>query len=342
MTRRNRAIASVIAGIGKYVPEVVMTSENIERTVGFKDRFNLPFGTIERVTGIRERRYANDGLISSDMAYEASKVALDRAGVKPEELGVVIFASASHDIAEPATANVLQHKLGAVNAHCVDIKNACNSFLNGIDVMDAFIKTGRCRVGLVAVGEVLSKFINWHIETDQDLELGFSAFTLGDGGGAVVFKAEDDEGRGIRMTSFDSDGRFWQLATIMGGGTLCPFDLSHNYFVSHSARISKLAIRRIPPAIRSLISKNGWKLDDVELFVPHQVTRSITERITKILGLPLEKSMITIHKYGNTAAASIPIGLCEAVEESRVGEGSKIILVGGASGFSVGVITAVL
>ena len=181
-------------------------------------------------------------------------MALQRAGVTPEELDVVIIAAASHDIAEPATANILQAKLGAVNAHCLDTKNACNSFLNGIDIMDAFMKTGRCRVGLVAAGEVLSKFVNWDIKTVEELELGFSAFTLGDGGGAVVFKAEEDVGRGVRKTRFTSDGRCWELATIMGGGTLCPFDLSKNYFVSHSADINRLAIRHIPPFVKATCS----------------------------------------------------------------------------------------
>jgi len=237
---------------------------------------------------------------------------------------------------------MLQAKLGAINAHCLDVKNACNSFLNGVDIMDAFMKAGRCRVGLVAAGEVLSKFVNWDIETIDELELGFSAFTLGDGGGAFVFKAEEDEGRGIHKISFTSDGRAWDLATIKGGGTLCPFDLSQNYFVSHSADINRLAIRHIPPAVKSMIAQNGWELGDVELVVPHQVTRSITERLMRIGGVPIEKAMITIHKYGNTAAASVPMALADAVEEGRVGRDSKIMLVGGASGFSVGVILLVL
>jgi len=338
----HQRIASVIAGMGRYVPERVMTSEYIEKTVGFAEKFNMPLGTIEKITGVRERRYASGTQISSDMAYEASKIALERAGVAPEELDVLIFASASHDIAEPATANIVQAKLGAINAHCLDIKNACNSFLNGMDIMDAFMKAGRCRVGLVAAGEVLSKFVNWDIETIDQLELGFSAFTLGDGGGAIVFKAEEDEGRGIHKTSFTSDGRAWDLATIKGGGTLCPFDLSQNYFVSRSADINKLAIRQIPPAVKSMINENGWELGDVDLVVPHQVTRSITERLMRIGGLPLEKAMITIHKYGNTAAASVPMALADAVEEGRVKRDSKIMLVGGASGFSVGVIMVVL
>ncbi len=337
-----RRVATVVAGVGKYVPDNVVTSEYIEQKVGFEEKFNMPMGSIEKISGVKERRYAANNQVSSDMAYEASKVALERAGVTPEDLDIIIFASASHDIAEPATANILQEKLNATNAHVLDVKNACNSFLNGVDVMDSFMQTGRCRVGLVAAGEVLSKFVNWDIETIEELGLGFSAFTLGDGGGAIVFKAESEQGYGIRKTCFTSDGSAWELATIKGGGTLCPFDLSQVYFVSHSAGINKLALRYVPPTALSLIKETGWKNEDVDLVVPHQVTRSITERLMKIGGMPLEKTMYTITKYGNTAAASIPIALAEAVEENKVKSGSKIVLVGGASGFSVGVITLVL
>lgn len=188
--------ASIVAGVGKYLPERVITSEYIEKAVGFQEKFGMPPGIIEQMTGVRERRYIEGDQVSSDMACEASKIALENAGVSPRELEVIIFASASHDIAEPATANILQAKLGAVNAHCMDAKNACNSFLNGVDIMDAFIKTGRCRVGLVAAGEVLSKFVRWEIETMDELTLGFSAFTLGDGGGAAVFRAGKTTGAG--------------------------------------------------------------------------------------------------------------------------------------------------
>ena len=337
-----RRVASVIAGIGKYVPENIMTSEYIEKKIGFEEKFNMPLGSIEKISGVRERRYAAPNQVSSDMAYEASKMALERAGVTPEELDCVIFASASHDIAEPATANILQDKLNAINAHVMDTKNACNSFLNGVDVMDAFIQTGRCRVGLVAAGEVLSKFVNWDIDTLEELGLGFSAFTLGDGGGAIVFKAEADQGRGIRKSRFNSVGSAWELATIKGGGTLHPFDLSQLYFVSHSAGINKLALKYIPSTMLAMIKETGWKPEDVELVVPHQVTRGITERIMRIANMPIEKAIITVHKYGNTAAASIPLALADALEEGKVKPGSKIMLVGGASGFSVGIITVVL
>ena len=208
--------------------------------------------------------------------------------------------------------------------------------------MDAFIQTGRCRVGLVAAGEALSPIINWNIESAEELELGFAGLTLGDGGGAMVLKASDDEERGIRGSYFASDGSTWELATIMGGGTRFPHDDSRNYFTSDSIRIARLAMRNIPPAIKIGLQRAGWGVEDVKLVVPHQVTQELIERISRMCGFPPEKSIITLTKYGNTAAASIPMALADAIESGRAHKGDNVLLVGGASGWSAAVIAVVL
>ena len=147
---RPKKVSTVIAGVGKYVPEKIITSASIEERLELERKFSMPKGTIEQITGVRERRHITGEQYSSDMALKASQIALEQAGVSADELDVIIFASASHDLAEPATANILQDKLEAWNAHVLDAKNACNSFLNALGIMDAFIQTGRCRVGLVA------------------------------------------------------------------------------------------------------------------------------------------------------------------------------------------------
>jgi 3-oxoacyl-[acyl-carrier-protein] synthase-3 len=340
-----RKVSSVIAGVGKYVPDKVVTSRAIEERLALEQRFGLMKGIIENQTGVKERRHVSGEEVSSDMALRASQAALEQAGVRADELDLVIFASASHDVAEPATANILQDKLMARNAHVFDVKNACNSFLNALDIMDAFIQTGRCRIGLVAAGEVLSKCINWEIDTLEEFGLNFAALTLGDGGGAVVVMA-GDEGeetkRGVLGSCFTSDGSMWELATIMGGGTRYPRDVSQMYFVSQSLNIAKAAIRNIPPVIGAALQQAGWRPEDVDLVAPHQVSRQIIKRISKISGIPYRKCMITLTKYGNTAASSIPIALAEAMESGRVHKGSKVLLVGGASGFSAGATALVL
>jgi 3-oxoacyl-(acyl-carrier-protein) synthase III len=337
-----KALCGVIAGVGKYVPETVVSSKAVAERADLWGKLKVPSGAIERLTGVKERRFAVDGEASSDMAARASEVALRQAGVLPEQIDTLIFAAASHDISEPATANIIQDKLGARNAHVMDVKNACNSFLNAMDILDSLIRTGRCKVGLVASGEVLSRCINWEINSLQEFELGFAALTLGDGGGAVVLKAAEDGGRGILSSGFMSDGGAWELATIKAGGTKYMLDGSLPYFISHSAQLSKLALRHVPPLVKAVLEKTGWRMEHVDLAVPHQVTGRIIAKISKVIKLPLDKVMITLDRYGNTAAASIPIALAEAMESGRIGRGSRVMLVGGASGFSAGAITLVL
>ncbi len=338
-----RKVSSVIAGVGKYVPDNIITSESIEERVALCEKNLAPKGAIEEITGVRERRHISAGeAYSSDMAFLASQRALQNAEIDASELDVIIFSSASHDIAEPATANILQERLEAWSAHVVDVKNACNSAVNALDIMDAFIKTGRCKVGLVASGEVLSQIINYDINTPEDLQVGLSGLTLGDGGGAIVVKASEDLERGIKGSYFNSDGSMWKVATIMGGGSRFPHDSSRMYFVSHSIELARLAMGSIPLAIKTVLQEVGWQPEEIKLVVPHQVTEKLIERVSRMAGLPFEKCMVTLTNYGNTAAASIPIALAEAVESGRVQKGDKILLVGGAAGWSSAVMALVL
>src|SRR4030042_1812617 len=156
-----KKVSSVIAGVGKYVPDNIISSEFVEERIALDKKNLAPRGFIEQITGVKERRHVSTtGEFSSDMAFKASQRALEQAGISAAEIDMIIFASASHDIAEPATANILQDKLEAWNAHAFDVKNACTSAVNALDIMDAYIKTGRCRIGLVATGGGLSQGLN--------------------------------------------------------------------------------------------------------------------------------------------------------------------------------------
>jgi 3-oxoacyl-[acyl-carrier-protein] synthase-3 len=340
----SRKISTIVAGVGKYVPDSVIPTEYIEQWLQLKERFGLSASMIDRLTGLRERRYAAEGDASSDMAVRASLEAIKRAGISPEDIDTIIFAAASQDVGEPATANIVQEKLGARNAHVFDTKNACNSFVNAIDVMDAFIQTGRSRVGLVASGEVISRFINWNIDDRQSLKRLMAGLTLGDGGGAMVLRAGNglDEGRGIRGANFLTDGSQWRLATITVGGNLEQFDPSKAFFTSNGAELDKLASKYIPMAMERLLTQVGWKLDEVDLVISHQYTEQTITRIASQMNIPMRKCMLTVRKYGNTASASIPIALADAIDEGVVGPGSKVLLMGGAAGFSAGVVGVVL
>ncbi len=334
-------VRTIIAGVGHYLPPHVVSSEEIERTIKPQLNFFFPEGTIARLSGVRERRYVTDGKHPSDLALEASKMALEDAGVLPEEVDTIIFAACTKDIGEPATANILQEKLKAYNAAVFDAQNACNSFVNAVDIMDSFIRTGKTKIGLVATGELLSPFINWDIRKKKDMETGFAGLTLGDGAGAVVLRASEDKERGIESTLFESVGSLWRLATVMGCGTVAPRDPQASYFFSHSKELLKFALERIPKIVERILKLNNWSPKDVDIVFSHQASEPIIKKICKLVKIPVEKCQYGLREYGNTGAASIPIGLSGANRKGLLKEGDKILLVGGASGFSSGAISLI-
>lgn len=334
-------IRTVIAGMGHYLPERVVTSEEVEEKMKSRLNFMFPKGSIEKLCGVRERRHVDNGFHPSDLACKASEMALKQAGVKPEELDVIVFGACTKDIAEPATANILQEKLNAPNASVFDTQNACNSFINALDVVDSLIRTGKCRTALVASGEVLSPFINWDLKTKKDMETGFAGLTLGDGGGAAVLKGTTESNKGIQATYFESAGPMWQLATVMGGGTVAPRDVQASYFHSHSKKLLKFAYKTIPKVIARFLEKNNIDLEEIDLVFAHQASEGIIKKVCDIFEFPQEKCQNGLKKFGNTGAASIPISLSVANSKGLLQPGQKILLVGGAAGFSTGVVSLI-
>ena len=333
--------ASRIAGSGHYVPETVVTTADVDRRLALER--NGVGRLVESLTGVRERRHAAPGTNASDMAVPAARQALERAGRRPEDLDLLIFAACSRDLGEPATANIVQTKLGARNAHVLDIANACNSFLNALDVADAQIATGRARCALVCTGELLSTVINWNLRDKADLGTGFAALTLGDGGGAWVLEPARDDGRGLLERVFYSDGRHWELCLVRAGGSMSPrHHEPDTYFMSDPAPLNALAIEHLPRVFNEVLAKTGWTLDDVDLVAPHQVSIGITSELCRILNFPPERVSTTVDRYGNCAAASVPIAFGEALDAGRIGPGSRVMLVGGAAGFSAAAITLVV
>lgn len=337
----NNHMRTVIAGMGHYLPDTVVSSEEVEEKIKPHLNFSFSKGTIRRLSGVGERRYVHHGIHPSDLALQASVLALNQAHVSPQEVDVIVFAACTKDVGEPATANILQEKLHAQNASVFDTQNACNSFVNALDIVDSLIKTGKCKTGLIASGEVLSSFINWNLKKKEDLETGFAGLTLGDGGGAFVLKGTDDAQRGIQSTYFESTGSMWELATVMGGGTVAPRDNNATYFYSRSKELLKFALEKIPQVVEKFLKKNNWSPREVDLVFPHQASEGIIKKVCKKTKIPLEKCRFGLNKYGNTGAASIPINLSEAHMEGVLTPGKKILLVGGASGFSIGLVSMV-
>jgi len=335
--------SAIISAMGHYLPGEPIPNQVIEDRVKENSTgFILPRGILKRLTGVSHRHHAVDE-VSSDMAAKAGLKALENARLLPSDIDFMIFASASHDVAEPATANIVQEKIGCTNAHVVDVKNACNSFVNALDIAHSFITTGRAKCILITSGEVISPFIKWKITGRRDAEKKIAGLTLGDGGAACVVMPSDDTSRGIFPGKFFTDGSQWRLSTIMGGGSLMKHDYSELFFESDSPKLLRLAADIIPTMIMKGVDDMGWDLQkDLKLIVPHQVSIKIIQKIFKMINLPLDRCMITINKFGNTAAASIPIALSLAMEQGRILQGEKLLLVGGAAGFSVAVTPIVL
>lgn len=335
----SRTHAAKIIGWGSYLPAYEITNQDINSMVtvnGARTRFGDVVG---QLTGIRSRRYAASNVRPSDLAVEASRIALKNAGIEPKDLEVIISCGVARDTEEPATAYIIQEKLGAYNAYCFDLANACNGFISAIDVLDSFIASGRCELGLVAVGEVLSQYITWSASSKKDLHLSSMGYTLGDGGGAAILQRIKNVGdeRGIHARWFLSDGSYWRVAVVP------LIDSERRYFKSNAANIEAAALEHVPNGVEKVMKALNWGINDIALIIPHQVSFQIIENLFyRRLNMPREKIYWSFPSHGNIGAASMPVALCAALDEGRLKPGDKALLVGGSGGFGAGVIGLVI
>jgi 3-oxoacyl-[acyl-carrier-protein] synthase-3 len=304
-----------IAGTGSYAPTRVLTNADLERMVATSDEW------IRERTGIRERRIAATGEACSDLAVQAGKRALAAASVAATELDMILVATCTGDFPLPATACLVQHQLGATKAGACDLSAACCGFVYALSVADAYIKTGM-RYILVIGSEVMSAITDW---TDRN-----TCVLFGDGAGAVVLSASEGE-RGILSTDLRSDGTLCELIMVPGGGSRTPPSEKVINERLHCIKMKgnetfKVAVRTLEEIARTTLSANHVRVEDLDLYVPHQANVRILKAVTERLGLPMEKVLLNLDRYGNTSAASIPIALDEAVREGRIKEGSLVML----------------
>ncbi|MEQ1845024.1 MAG: beta-ketoacyl-ACP synthase III [Nitrospira sp.] len=304
-----------IAGIGSYVPARVLTNADLERMVATSDEW------IRERTGIRERRIAATGEACSDLAVQAGKRALTAAGLSATDLDMILVATCTGDYPLPATACLVQHQLGATKAAACDLSAACCGFVYALSVADAYIKTGMRHV-LVIGSEVMSAITDW---TDRN-----TCVLFGDGAGAAVISASDGK-RGILSTHLRSDGTLCELIMVPGGGSRTPpsekvIDERLQYIKMKGNETFKVAVRTLEEIARSTLSANHLRVEDIDLYVPHQANIRILKAVMERLGLPIEKVMLNVDRFGNTSAASIPIALDEAVREGRIKDGSLVML----------------
>lgn len=315
-----------ILGTGKYVPEKVLTNAELETMVETNDEW------IVTRTGMKERRIAREDQASSDLAYEASLIALKKAGVAPEDLDLIIVATITPDSAFPSTACLLQNRLGAKKAAAFDLSAACSGFIYGLASASSFIASGMYRHALVIGAECLSKITDY---TDRN-----TCILFGDGAGAVVL-GEVPEGRGFQSFELGADGSGGELLKLAGGGSRQPSSAAsvenkQHYIYMAGSEVFKFAVRIMGNAAEEALRKAGLVKEDIDLLVPHQANIRIIQSSINRLNLPESKCMINLHKYGNVSAASIPIALAEADEEGRINEGDCVVLVGFGGGLTWG------
>ncbi len=314
---------SRITGTGSYLPERVLTNADLERMVATSDEW-----IVER-TGIRERRIAAPGEASSDLGLKAAHRALEAAGVSAAELDLILVATCTGDHPLPSTACLIQHRLGALRAAACDIAAACSGFVYALSVADAYVKTGLRHV-LVIGTEVMSAITDW---TDRS-----TCVLFGDGAGAVVVSASSGEG-GILSTHLHADGSLWDMICVPGGGSRLPIAEKVladglQYIKMKGNETFKVAVKTLEEVAREALAAHGLAVEDVDLYVPHQANVRIIKAVAARLGLPLEKVVLNMDRYGNTSAASIPIALDEAVRDGRVRDGSLVLLGAFGSGLT--------
>jgi 3-oxoacyl-[acyl-carrier-protein] synthase-3 len=304
-----------ITGTGSFAPRKVITNHDLEKLVDTSDDWIM-----ER-TGIKERRIAEKGQTASDLAYEASRKALKAAGLVAQDIDLILVATMTPDTILPSMGCVLQEKLGARKAAAFDISAACSGFIYGMSIADAFIRSEMYKNVLLVGAEVLSRFTDWE---DRG-----TCILFGDGAGAAVIQRHAGK-RGILSTHLHSDGSLGDLIHVPAGGASHP--ASHDtirkrmHFIKMKGNETfKAAVRSLEGVAQEALEHNKVKAEDIDYLVPHQANLRIIQAMAQRLNMPMEKVVLTLPKYGNTSAASIPMALDEAVRDGRIRENHLLL-----------------
>jgi 3-oxoacyl-[acyl-carrier-protein] synthase III len=301
-----------IIGLGRYLPEKIVTNSDLEKVMDTSDEW------IRTRTGIEERRISSDDVNSSDMAYEAALKAIESANISAADIDMIVVATVTPDQPFPSIACMIQAKLGAKKAAAMDVSAACSGFMYGIVTAKQFIESGSYKYVLVVGVEKLSKITNWD---DRN-----TAVLFGDGAGAVIL-GPVSEGRGILAFELGADGS--------GGKHLYQ---EKDFITMNGREVYKFAVRQMGESSVNVLEKAGLSKEDVDFLIPHQANIRIMESARQRLELPVEKMSKTIHKYGNTSSASIPISIVEEVEAGKINDDDVIVLVGFGGGLTWGAI----
>jgi 3-oxoacyl-[acyl-carrier-protein] synthase-3 len=319
-----------ISGVGSYVPDQVLTNHDLAR------RIDTSHEWIVSHTGIEERRISEPGEAPSDMGFRAAQRCLDAAGMDKSAVDLIVVASATPDQSQPAVACLVQHKLGIAERRCpaFDVNSVCAGFVFALDVAQSMMlaSPARYRNALVIGADAFSKILDWNDRR--------TCIFFGDGAGAVLLSHAPGDQRRIHF-ALGSDGRGSRYIEVPAGGTRVPIDAAvlearSNKFVMNGPKVWDFALETVPPVIRSLLGEHGLAPAELDLMVLHQSNLRMIEAIAASLGVSMDQTVTTLEKYGNTAAASIPITLQRAAELGRLQAGSRVVLCGFGGGLSWG------
>ncbi|MBE0481318.1 MAG: ketoacyl-ACP synthase III [Dehalococcoidia bacterium] len=310
-----------MTGWGKYLPERVLTNQELEQKVYTSDSW------ITSRTGISGRRIAASTETASTLALEASRAALRTSGLDPAALDLIIVATCTPEYIFPACASVLQDLLGARRAAAFDINGACTGFIHALATGCQFISAGTYRNVLIAGSEIYSRILDW-----QDRN---TCVLFGDGAGAVVLGAADSPSCALSIV-LGNDGSGTDIIYTPGP---CGINDGRYFLTMRGPEVFKFAVKVICQATRDVVAQAGLQMSDIDLIIPHQANTRIIKTASRTLGVPMEKFFVNVDRYGNTSAASIPIALCEAVEEGKIKDGDNLVLVGFGGGLSWGAVT---
>jgi acyl-CoA:acyl-CoA alkyltransferase len=328
MTTSQRRVG--ITAAGSSLPERVLTSAALQERVEEASGLTLGSGMLEQMTGIGTRRIAREDEYSSTLAVLAARRALAVAELDPFDIDLLLFASATRDIVEPATAHIVQAELGSC-AHALDVTNACNSFINGIDLARSSILAGRARRALVVTGETPTRAMRWRLESVDQARSAFAGFTFGDAGAAVV--VEPVATGGILDIDTESHSRHWDVGGIFGGGSRHPRGDEYTYFQGDGHALRGV-FEKIGPAILDRVrARTGLDWNDYTRVLVHQVTMPYLERFIEVAGVPRDLLEITVGELGNIASATLGVQLARIADD--LDRGDRVLLIGLGGGVSI-------
>ena len=315
-----------IIGMGHAYPSGILTNADLEKIVDTSDEW------ITTRTGIKQRHKAAENEFTSQFGTAAAKQALERAGLQPTDIDIIVCATTTPDQIMPSTGALIQAQLGATNAAGMDVFAACSGFLYGVTMVESMIRTGQIRYALVIGAEVLTKYVDY---SDRS-----TCVIFGDGAGAAVL-GPVPEGKGILATKIKSDGRYEEQLYAPGGGTKLgtshkTIDEGMHFFKMKGNELFKVAVRSMADISAEMLEKAGYTVDDVDLVIPHQANQRITDAVASRLGVPEEKVYSNIAEHGNTSSASIPIAIDECIQSGRIKDGSLVLLTAFGGGVTWG------